>query len=50
VTPDEGWLYVFPRWLAHRPMPQRSPAYRVSLNVELITHEHTIVRESGRRW
>ena len=50
VTPLEGHLYVFPRWLVHRPQPQASPEYRVSLNVEIITREVPIVRASGLRW
>jgi len=50
VTPLEGHLYAFPRWLAHRPQPQASLAYRVSLNVEIITREYPIVRATGLRW
>jgi hypothetical protein len=50
ATPEEGWLYLFPRWLLHKPVPQQSPDYRVSLNVELITNECPIMREGQARW
>ena len=50
TTPQEGWLYLFPRWLLHKPVAQRSPFYRISLNVELITNECPILREDGARW
>ena len=50
TTPQEGWLYLFPRWLLHKPVAQQAPFYRISLNVELITHECPISREGGARW
>lgn len=50
AVPEVGWLYLFPRWLFHRPLPQRSPDYRISLNIEIITHEHLISREGNWRW
>lgn len=50
VTPEEGFLYLFPRWLAHKPVAQSSRSHRVSLNIELITNEYPIVRETGLRW
>ena len=50
TTPEEGWLYLFPRWLLHKPVAQLAPFYRISLNVELITNECPILREGGARW
>ena len=50
VTPEEGWLYLFPRWLLHKPTPQRSPEHRISLNVELITNECPLARDDQARW
>ncbi|MGC1302599.1 MAG: hypothetical protein WA840_09515 [Caulobacteraceae bacterium] len=50
TTPEQGWLYLFPRWLLHKPVPQRSPDYRVSLNVELISNECPILRDEPCRW
>jgi len=50
VTPEEGWLYLFPRWLLHKPVPQKSADYRISLNVELISNECPILRDGQARW
>ena len=50
TTPQEGWLYLFPRWLMHKPVAQASPFYRISLNVELISNECPILRDGGARW
>ncbi len=50
TTPQQGWLYLFPRWLLHKPVAQQAPFYRVSLNVELITNECPIARDGGARW
>ena len=50
TSPQEGWLYLFPRWLLHKPVAQQAPFYRISLNVELITCECPIAREGGARW
>ena len=50
ATPQEGWLYLFPRWLLHKPVAQQSPFFRISLNVELITNECPIALDGGARW
>ena len=50
TSPQEGWLYLFPRWLLHKPVAQSSPFYRVSLNVELISRECPIALDGGARW
>lgn len=50
VTPEEGWLYLFPRWLLHKPAPQASPKTRISLNIEMITNECPIARDGAWRW
>ncbi len=50
TTPQEGWLYLFPRWLLHKPVAQTSPFFRISLNVELISNECPILRDGGARW
>ena len=50
TSPQEGWLYLFPRWLLHKPIPQQAPFHRISLNVELITNECPIARDGGARW
>jgi len=50
TTPEEGWLYLFPRWLLHKPVPQKSPEHRICLNVEMITNECPISREGHWRW
>lgn len=50
VRPEEGWLYLFPRWLEHKPAPQQALEHRVSLNIELITREYPIVRATQLRW
>lgn len=50
VTPEEGWLYLFPRWLLHKPVPQASSEARISLNVEMITREYPIARDTLYRW
>lgn len=50
TTPEEGWLYLFPRWLLHKPVPQPSPFFRISLNVELISNEYPISKADGARW
>lgn len=50
VTPEEGYLYIFPRWLAHKPIPQQERQHRVSLNIELISCEYPTVRATGLRW
>jgi hypothetical protein len=50
TTPEEGWLYLFPRWLLHKPVAQRASAHRISLNVELISNECPISRDEGVRW
>ncbi len=50
MRPEEGWIYLFPRWLLHKPMPQRTPEHRISLNVEMITRECPLAREGGWRW
>jgi hypothetical protein len=49
LEPREGSLYLFPRWLVHRPMPQTADAWRISINVEVLTNEQPTTR-SGRSW
>jgi len=48
-APAEGYLYMFPRWLLHKPMPQATSEPRISLNIEMVTVECPITRE-GWRW
>ena len=50
TMPQEGWLYIFPRWLLHKPVAQQSPFFRISLNVEMITNECPIAVDGGARW
>jgi hypothetical protein len=50
ITPEEGQLYLFPRWLLHKPTAQTSHEYRISVNVELITNECPIARDGHWRW
>ena len=50
VTPQEGWLYLFPRWLLHKPVEQTSAEPRISLNIEMITNEYPIARNGLYRW
>jgi hypothetical protein len=50
VSPKEGYLYLFPRWLAHRPTPQASDQHRISVNVELLTNECPRARPDGFPW
>ena len=49
VSPKEGHLYLFPRWLPHKPMPQEAHEHRISINVELLTIEIPVARD-GTRW
>lgn len=50
LTPEAGVLYLFPRWLAHKPRPQRSATPRVSINIELTTREYPIASHTQVRW
>jgi hypothetical protein len=50
LLPEQGWLYVFPRWLAHRPAPQSGAAWRISLNVEILSVENPRSRQHPLRW
>lgn len=49
LAPNQGSLYVFPCWLVHKPMPQASDAWRISINVEVRTAAPPVQR-GGRRW
>lgn len=44
----QGWLYLFPGWLIHKPNPQKNSLEpRVSINVELLTVTRPILRLSS---
>ena len=43
-------LYLFPYWMAHRPVAQVSPHWRISVNVEYKCRERPVVRQTRQIW
>ena len=50
VPVQKNMIYMFPYWMDHRPLPQTSPAWRISVNVEYMTNTRPVVKESGVIW
>lgn len=50
IRPKVNKLYVFPNWLAHRPLPQTSTAKRICFNWGYNSIEKFIHRTSGDAW
>ena len=48
---QEGFIYVFPYWMDHRPLPNKTVNdWRVSINIELLTNTRVIHKESRVMW
>jgi hypothetical protein len=50
VPVQKNMIYMFPYWMDHRPLPQTSKNWRVSVNVEYMTNTRPVVKESGVIW
>jgi len=50
VPVQKNMIYMFPYWMDHRPLPQTSKTWRVSVNVEYMTNTRPVVKESGVIW
>lgn len=50
VPVQKNMIYMFPYWMDHRPLPQTSKNWRVSVNVEYMTNTRPVVKESGVLW
>jgi hypothetical protein len=50
VKPKEDKIYIFPSWLYHKPMPQKSNIERICINFGYISNSRPIVKNWGILW
>ena len=51
IQVKEGFIYFFPYWLDHKPMPQKnSDDWRVSINLELLTVTRPLYPPTQTLW
>jgi hypothetical protein len=46
----EGYLYIFPGWMLHRPLPQTDTQWRICVNLEYICENVPWCKSRGIRW
>jgi len=46
----EDYLYIFPGWMLHRPLPQDDNKWRICVNLEYISKDIPFCKSRGIRW
>lgn len=50
IPVKKNFIYMFPYWMDHRPLAQKSEKWRVSVNVEYFCNTRPIVKKNGVLW
>jgi len=50
ITPQKDYIYAFPGWMWHRPLPQKNNHKRICLNWGMYTNVRVIHKLNGGRW
>ena len=50
IKPETNKLYLFPYWMEHRPLPQESRDWRVSINLEYLCLQRPIYKKLDVLW
>lgn len=50
IQPKKDYIYFFPGWLMHKPMPQQDTTYRVCINWTYACNTRAIHKLVGSKW
>ena len=50
IIPEKNKIYIWPGWMAHRPLPPNTDDWRVCVNLEYYTLQRPILRSGGVVW
>ena len=50
IEPEVNKLYLFPYWMDHRPLPQESNNWRISVNIEYLCFQRPIYKKTDTLW
>ena len=46
----ENYLYLFPGWMIHRPLPQKDTSWRICVNLEYVSNDSAYCKSTKTKW
>ena len=50
LSPEPDYIYFFPSWVLHRPLPQNTDKDRICINWGIESSKRPIHKITGDRW